>query len=189
MIINTRKYFCQEAKPKEDDVRWVKITDTAFFKALVGLICLNAAAGCIYFEMLTLALSPDKLAGFTMDAEFWVYAVGVAFIDLFGLYCVVLAIVQEIRELRQEHVKLRDLVFGGALITLVSAELIFGLFATPTGFTLMFDTWEEIGFHNIPVNERVAGVILMVTGFLALKHFAWSVGFIGDDKPEEGEEK
>lgn len=189
MLINTRKHFVQEEQPKAEDVRWVKITDTAFFKALVGLICLNAAAGCIYFEMLTLALSPDKLAGFKTDAEFWVYAIGVAFIGMFGLYCVVLAIVQEIRELRQEHVKLRDLVFGGGLIAFVSAELIFGLLATPTGFTLMFDTWEEIGFHSIPVDERVAGVILMVTGFLALKHFAWSVGFIGDDKPEKGEEK
>lgn len=189
MIINTRKYFVQEENPKTEDVRWVKITDTAFFKALVGLICLNAAAGCIYLELLTLALSPDKLAGLTTDAELWVYAVGVAFIGMFGLYCVVLAIVQEIRELRQEHVKLRDLVFGGGLIAFVSAELIFGLLATPTGFTLMFDTWEEIGFHSIPVDERVAGVILMVTGFLALKHFAWSVGFIGDDKPEKGEEK
>ena len=138
----------------------MKFTDTAFYKALAGLICLNAAAGCIYFEMLTLALNPDKLAGLTTDAKFWVYAVGVAFIGMFGLYCVVLAIVQEIKELRQKHVKLGDLVFEGALFALVSAELIFGLLATPTGLILMFDTWEEVGFHNIPVNERVAGVLV-----------------------------
>ena len=98
-------FFHEEENNRVDDCRGVKLAEAWFFKIYVGLVFIYIAAGCTYFSMLNLAMSPDRLAGFTADVEFWLFAIGVALFGMFGICCVIAGLAQKIRNPKRGHYK------------------------------------------------------------------------------------